>query len=95
MTGMIPQHAPIEMQLVAVAQEMMTRADLKGREVDSYAKAFNFLQDFIDGKLIAMPKDRLLGMEKALADFEANTVVVEDSPEAGQVVLDDVDLEDM
>ena len=44
-----------EQQLIAIAQALMTRAEIKGHEVDAYAQAFNFLQGIMDGTYVVVP----------------------------------------
>lgn len=49
-----------------VAQEFMRRTDMKGGEVEAYAQVFNWLQAFLSGELVPVPKaeyEKLSGAE--------------------------------
>ena len=46
-----------EQVLMQVAQGFLQRADLKGGEVDNYAKCFNFLQTIVEGGSVVVPAE--------------------------------------
>jgi len=57
----------------AVAQEFMRRADMKGGEVEAFGHTFNWLAGFLEGEIIATPKEAheaLLEELKELRDFK-------------------------
>jgi hypothetical protein len=82
-----------------VAQEFMRRTDMKGGEVEAYAQTFNWLQAFLDGEIVATPKEAhlaLIGELQELRDYKE--LVEEDKedlpvlePEVTVVELEDVD----
>ena len=53
----------------AVAQEFMRRTDMKGGEVEAYAQTFNWLNGFMEGELIATPKEAHFALLEELKDL--------------------------
>lgn len=43
--------------MTQVAQQFLQRTDLKGNEVDSYAKCFNYLQTIVEGEFVVVPAE--------------------------------------
>lgn len=64
-----PQLSP-EGELCAVALQFLTRTDLKGGEVDAYAKAFNFLNEFVEGRISAIPTEALAEIQTELQKYK-------------------------
>ena len=52
----IPQNAQTA-HPAAVAQEFMTRSDMKGGEVEAYAQTFNWLSMFVTGETVPILKE--------------------------------------
>jgi len=46
-----------EQVLMQVTQTFLSRTDLKGGEVDSYAKCFNFIQTIVEGANVVVPAE--------------------------------------
>lgn len=66
-----------EQVLMQVAQQFLTRADLKGGEVDNYAKCFNFIQTIVEGTNLVVPAAAFhegLNAIKELAELKAEKV---------------------
>lgn len=68
----------IEQQFIQAAQQFLTRCDLKGGEVDAYAKAFNFLQNIVDGETLVIPtkvwnevNEQVKELQAKISEFEA------------------------
>ncbi len=50
------------------AQAFLQRADLKGAEVDDYAKTFNFLNTIADGSMVVVKAELWAEGQKAMQD---------------------------
>ena len=75
-----------------VAQEFMTRTELRGGEVDMYAQTFNWLQALVQGELQAVPiadlqasQKRIEALEKALGPERLAEVPDEPAPSEGEL----------
>lgn len=53
-----------------VAQEFLTRADLKGGEVEAYAQTFNWLQAILKGELTVQPIADTITFQKRIDELE-------------------------
>ena len=71
----------------AVAQEFMSRTDMKGKEVQIYAETFNWLQGILEGEIMLVPKEAWTDITEELQAFKDG---VAQDPDAE---LEDVDSE--
>ena len=71
----------------AVAQEFMSRTDMKGKEVQIYAETFNWLQGILEGKYLIVSREDWDSTAEKLQGYEDVTA---EEPEAE---LEDVDSE--
>lgn len=53
-----------------VAQEFMSRTDLKGGEVEVYAQTFNWLQGFVSQEIVALPKTAFDELAQKAQDWD-------------------------
>lgn len=78
----------------AVAQEFMRRADMKGGEVEAFGQTFNWLAAFLDGSLVATPKEAHLALMEELTELRAfKEEHSEEEAAIPTLELDAVDLE--
>lgn len=59
---------------ITVACAFLQRADIKGSEVDAYAKTYNWLQSILLGELVVLTAERhkeLLASDKELQESKA------------------------
>ena len=80
-----------EVHPAAVAQELMRRTDLKGGEVEAFAQTFNWLAAFLDGGLVALPKEAYSALMEELEELRGTEKT--ESEEAEEAKLEVVDLE--
>ena len=64
--NMVPKPPPHPAE---VACEFMSRADMKGREVDIYAQTYNWLQEFLAGELVTIHPNELKAMQNELDEL--------------------------
>ena len=58
-----------EQVLMQAAQGFLQRADLKGGEVDTYAKCFNFVQTIVEGANVVVPAEIFTQGLEAVAEL--------------------------
>jgi len=61
---------PQQLHLAQVACKFMTRSDLKGSEVDTYAKTFNWLSSIFSGELAVVKPNELRDAQKKIEALE-------------------------
>lgn len=84
----VPQAQPTyEQVLMQGAQSFMTRSDLKGAEVDTYAKTFNLLQTVVEGENLIVP---VAAWQEGLAAIEK----IKELDAAGEVPEGELDAVD-
>ena len=74
-----------------VAATFMTRADLKGGEVEAYAQTFNWLQGIINGEIVVLSKEQF---DQLVVDQTSTKEVATETPEVPALELEEVDSED-
>ncbi len=67
------KQVPRQVQMAAVAQELMTRAKLKGKEVDAYANAYNWLQEIAAQEVLVIGVAHLNKMREKQEALETET----------------------
>lgn len=61
----VPQNTPShQTQMASLAQEFMTRTDLKGREVDAYAQSFNWLQGLASEEILVISQKHMTAIQE-------------------------------
>ena len=73
--------------LMQIAQGFLQRADLKGGEVDNYAKCFNFLQTIVEGENVVVPAEIFNKGQEAIKELAESK-----KAEYGVPLLDDADI---
>lgn len=79
-----------------IACEFMSRADIKGREVEAYAQTYNWLQGFLAGELVAVLKEDLEDLTSKVKSGDSDASPPEDASsqpdeDGGASDLDDVE----
>ncbi len=78
-----------------IACEFMTRADMKGGEVDIYAKTFNWLQSILAGEIAVVPADDLKESKEKIEALETEITELHTELDAAYTRLsgyDDIDV---
>jgi len=60
-----------EQSLMQVAQQFLQRVDLKGAEVDAYAKSFNLITSVVEGQSVLVPETAWANAQAALLEQTA------------------------
>ena len=77
-----------EQVLMQAAQGFLQRTELKGGEVDTYAKCFNFIQSIVEGKNVVIPAGLFHEGQDAIQAMLAQV-----KEEEGQKIAEDVPVE--